>query len=356
MNNKNKIQPGFYLFLTVLSSLTMMFLYCRGLFLCYPLKTYNESKVILWVIWGVSLVVTYLLTFRKHRNYFSIIANSVLPFGIYSTITYADTHNHLVTALKIAIIIISGLLGIACIVFFDISDDRDKLHKNLKRLVLWYLNCAKSIASVCLMVLLVYISVLNIFNVPSVIPATKSSESITQNKEAYLNKRLSEISDIDESVWKDLSKKKRLAALQALADVDAVQQGINHEIKVRSKYIGSTTMGTYEHSKHLVTINTMLIEDDDPTEAVSTLLHEVRHSLQHTASDAYLMLAEDYKQLSIFDEIRSVYENLDNYKSISKGDSYSEYKNQIVEADSRDYSDMKTEFYFQQAKEYLSKQ
>ena len=93
--------------------------------------------------------------------------------------------------------------------------------------------------------------------------------------------------------------------------------------------------------------------DDDSTEAVDTLCHEVRHAYQHDSVDAFLSLDKEYQQLVIFDDMRAFYENLEDYQSAMR-DGFEEYENQTVEADSRKYAEERTAFYFETVEKYFS--
>ena len=356
MTNINKLSPKVYLFLTVFSSLITMLIYRSTMFRCLSFNTYNESKAILWAIWSASIVITYFLTFKRRRNYFSIFTNTVFPFGIYATMTYDGSHPLLVFALEMIILVLLGLFGIANIVALKIPDDLEMLLKMLKRRFFHFLNGAKSITAICLSILLIYANALYAFDSPSLIPAVKPTISVEEDKAEYLQKNLPAISKIDKSIWENISFEDRLDTLQVMANVDGVQQGLSHEINVRADSLGWGTMGCYDFSTHTVTINTQVIADNDPTDAVTTLCHEVRHAYQHVVADAYLSLDKTYQQLSIFDDARSFYENQDDYKSIYNGDSFDEYENQTIEKDSRKYAEEKARFYFDIINKYLAEE
>lgn len=353
MRNINKLSPKVYLFLSVFSAFIAMTIYRATIFRCLFFSTYNESKAVLWVIWGVCLVVTYLLTFRRRRNYFSLFTNTVLPLGIYSAITYKDSHMIIVGVIGLAILILCGLLALAMIIASNHPDDFDKFLKMLKIKVLHFLNGAKSIASVCLSVLVIYISGLYAFDSPSLIPAVKPVAAVEENKAEAIEKNMPVISKIDESIWKNLSPEDRIDVMQTLANVEKVQLGISHEVNVRADSLGLGTYGVYDHSKHEVTINMQILMDDDSTDAVSTLCHELRHAFQHDSADAFLSLGKEYQQLEIFDDMRAFYENFEDYQSASR-DGFDEYESQTVEADSREYSEEQAAFYFWAVDKYLA--
>lgn len=353
MSNINKLSPKTYIFLSIFSAFIAMIIYRSTIFRCILFNTFAESKVKLWVIWGACLVVTYLLTFRRRRNYFSLFTNTVIPFGIYSAMAYDDSHYIIISAVKISILILCGLYGLAMIIVSKIPDDFDKLLKILKIKILHFLSGAKSIVALCFSVILVYISCLYAFDSPSLIPAVKPAAAVEENKAEFVEKNMPLISKIDETEWKNLTLEERLDTMQILANVEKVQLGISHEINVRTDSLGLGTYGTYDFKKHEVTINTQVLMDDDSTDAVTTLCHELRHAFQHDSADAFLSLDKEYQQLAIFDDMRDFYENFEDYQNAER-DGFEEYESQSVEADSREYGEKRTAFYFQRVDKYFT--
>ena len=353
MRNINKLSHRAYIFLTISGAIIAMIVYRATIFRCLFLSSYDESKTKLWLIWGACLVATYLMTFRRRRNYFSLFSNVVLPFGIYTSMTYDNSHPRLILVIEFCIIVLCGLLYFAIIFGNDIPNDFDKVIKMFKCGFFHCLNGTKSIVAVCLSVLIVYISGLTAFSSPPLIPAVKPTETVEKNKAEAVTKNISDISKIDENIWKTLSLEDRLDTMQTLANIEKTHLGISHEVNVRADLIGLFTYGAYDFSKHEVTINVLVLMDDDSTEAVDTLCHEVRHAYQHDSVDAFLSLDKEYQQLVIFDDMRAFYENLEDYQSAMR-DGFEEYENQTVEADSRKYAEERTAFYFETVEKYFS--
>ena len=348
MTNINKISLSNYRFLTVFSALTAMYIYRATIFRCLFLHTLGDSKIFLWFLWAICLAVTYLLTYKRRRNFFSVFSNTVIPFGIYTMITYDTHHPHIIFIVQIALILGCGIYAMLH-VLTDIPDESE-LSKVIKRRFFHFLGGAKSIASVCLSVLVIYVSALYFFDSPSLVPAVKPAVTVQENKTEYLNKNLPVISNIDSSVWSSLSLEDRTDTLQTLANVTASQLGISHEIIVRVASLGMT-YGCYDFNRHTVTINKDIVENNDPRKCVETVCHETRHAFQHDVADAYLSLDKEYQQLEIFNTVRQYYENLDDYKNVASN-GFEEYETQLVERDCRAYSEVKTDAYFTLAREY----
>lgn len=353
MRNINKIPPKIYLFLTVFSALIAMLIYRSTVFCCISFTSFEDSKAILWLIWTACLLTSYLLTFKRRRNYFSIFSNTVLPFGIYTMLTYDGVHLHLAFVLKTAILILCGLFGVLNLVWVNIPDDLNELLRVAKIRLIHFLNGAKSISVVFMSVLLIYVFALYAFDSPSLIPAVKPAVAVEANKAEVLEENMPVISKVSENIWNSLSSEEKLDVLQTLANVEKTQLGISHEVNVCADSLGLGTYGCYNYNSHTVYINKWILRESDSTECVKTICHELRHAYQHDSAEAYLSLDKKHQQLAIFDDLRDYYENLDDYKDVSDG--FSEYENQTVEADSRAYSEERTSFYLNAADEYLAK-
>lgn len=351
MRNINTLSSKYYLFLTVSFGLLSMMLYRATLFRCIFFNSYNSSKIKLWILFVVCLTISYLLTFRHRRNYFSVFANSVFPFGLFALETLGASHPFLAFAVEAGVFVLCALFGFAMICNNHRPHDPTKLCESIKRGFVHFLNGIKSISSVGFFIFISYVLILTTFSLPSLTPAVKPLEKVNATKAEYLQENLSEIVKIHPTVWKTLSFMQRLDTLQTLANVEKVQSGITHEINLKSKNLGMATYGTYDFETHCVSINNMLIKDDDPTQAVSTLMHEIRHAYQHEVTDALLSLDKEYQQLALFDDARSFFENNADYKSIYKGDTFKEYESQPVESDSRLYSEERAAYYFALADE-----
>ncbi len=352
MRNINKLSPKIYLIFTVAVSFFAMVIYRATLFQCIFLSTYKESKVTFWVVWVISFVVTYLLTFRRRRNYLSVFSNAVLPLGIYSFMAYGD-NNLIVSFAGMTIILLGGIYCFAVLVRPIKTDDMLKGAIILRNRFLNSINGTRTIAAVCVLGMFVSLLSFNAFDLPVFVPSVKPSVSVAEDKTEVLEESMPVISKIDDDIWVTLTFEDRLDVLQTLANVDASQQGVSHEINLCAEYLGSSTYGTYDYSTHTVTINAAVVEWDTSAQSVNTVMHEVRHAYQHDLTDAYLSLDKDYQQLLAFDDVRKYYENIEYYQSAEKY-GFDQYENQTIEVDSREYAEAKSAFYFRLVDKYIT--
>ncbi len=99
-------------------------------------------------------------------------------------------------------------------------------------------------------------------------------------------------------------------------------------------YESSTiTWGYYTHAKHTVTLNEQALLDSvgswDSYELLETVSHELRHAYQHEAIDHPTDYMVTQETIDEWDD------NFDNY--ISSDTDYTNYRNQPVEVDARDF-------------------
>ncbi len=353
MRNINNISPKIYFILNVIISSVYMIIYRSTMFRCLFYSTYNDSMKVFIAIWVVCTVASYVLTRKRRRNYFSLFTNAILPLGIYSLIVYENFYPTVVLTIEAVIYVLCGaycLLVLARRINVDAATSRGKVILSRFRTCL---NGMKSICAVCSSVIMIYILVLFAFDLPMLIPAVKPTEEVVGTKQEVLVENIPAISGIDPSVWKTLTIDERIDTMQTLANIERVQLGIGHEINVCADALGWGTYGTYKHSNHQVTLNFDILEDNDPTDCVVTLCHELRHSFQRNVSEAYLSLDDEFQQLAIFDDSRDYYENFEDYKNVGE-DGFSEYENQTVEKDSREYSEKRAVFYFTLVNAYVT--
>lgn len=352
MRNINKLSLKAYVILSIAVNFLALVIYRTTLFQCLFMRTYNESRAIFWIVCILSYIAMGLLTFKRRRNYLSVFSNAILPLAIYTDISY-EADSFIMLSVRMAVLLLSGLYCLAVIARRVDTDDTYKWAMILINRLKKCLNASTIIVAFCFTFVFVSLLAARAFDVPSFIPDVKPSTEVAQDKSKFLEKNMPVISKIDDSVWKNLSFEDRLDVLQTLANVEASQQGLNHEINVCAENLGYGTYGTYDYSKHRVTINISVIEMDTATQSVTTLCHEVRHAYQHGITDAYLSLDDEYQQLLLFDEVRKYYENIEDYQTAMK-DGFDKYESQIMEVDSREYSESKTPVYFYAAQKYLA--
>ena len=131
----------------------LVFLWFRNLlFRCIPKFTYTESLLGFVILSVIVMAICIALTWNRNRNYWNLIENIILCWGVFVCITYMNLYHTRIVYVGIATAAISLLLSI--LVLFRRIRRRDKRNLIIKRRVenvaiLWKRNSA--IASLVIM-------------------------------------------------------------------------------------------------------------------------------------------------------------------------------------------------------------
>ena len=88
MKNRNTMKPREYIFDNLFWAITAMIWYRNIIFVSLPGIPVVWSKCILWFAVFTFVALGCVLTFEKRRNNVSIIVNILLPYELYTVLTY----------------------------------------------------------------------------------------------------------------------------------------------------------------------------------------------------------------------------------------------------------------------------
>jgi WXG100 family type VII secretion target len=175
----------------------------------------------------------------------------------------------------------------------------------------------------------------------------KTNEELRVESDA---KRLRQVSNISNYLnskselrlenWEQLSLEDRELVLAEIETEIAKLQGrppasvaVSNEW-LHGRHIGdpmpTTTNGYYNHTSGDIVLNSNLVENNDPTRVLETLIHEGRHAYQHTAVDDPSIESDPSK-------INEWSDNFDDYQD-PEVDGFRAYYEQPVEVDARTYA------------------
>ena len=234
----------------------LVFLWFRNLlFRCIPKFTYTESLLGFVILSVIVMAICIALTWNRNRNYWNLIENIILCWGVFVCITYMNLYHTRIVYVGIATAAISLLLSI--LVLFRRIRRRDKRNLIIKRRVenvaiLWKRNSA--IASLVIMLpvatsSLLYGTVLN----------SKAEVVKVYGDEHSLKANIEVISDIEPSRWETLSIETKLLVAEKIINCQARYYGLSHEILVGTDDLPTGTLAYYRDSTHQVVIDLSLI-------------------------------------------------------------------------------------------------
>lgn len=147
---------------------------------------------------------------------------------------------------------------------------------------------------------------------------------------------------VHEDLWDSMSANEKLNVIQSVASLEVEHLGLPFDLAVTFSDLPGYTVGFYNHSNHLITID---CEKAGPAEEVlDALCHECFHAYQSCLCDAYNeSLDEQYKGLLGIRRIATYTQEFQNYSDGDNGEddeSFMAYYNQLIEHDAREYAEM----------------
>lgn len=156
--------------------------------------------------------------------------------------------------------------------------------------------------------------------------------------EGIIGKELSNIKELQPSIWETLSKEERIATFQKSADV------LFEKLNLEKRQIGYEKMregvnGGYNFFTRQITLNDRLLELK-PTEAINTFAHEIRHtwqfeSFENSKLNPSYWLNRDDKAL--IDNIIDIKRDFTKYYIDPQKEGYFAYAGQPVEIDASNF-------------------
>lgn len=324
MRSKNTMGKLEYLMDNLYWFLLGLFWYRSTLFCRIPGVPMTKS---FWILMGFGLgcmAVGTALTWKRRRNYLSILVNVLVPFEIYSLLTL---HNGWMLWLCAGAAVLSALW------FFW---------------VLWMNRRQKGTAAPVVRHGLmgsrtVFACVLALCWIPLLLSGVQEEETVSdaastavENRMEAMDARRETIGLFQEDAWQRLSRQEKLEALQTVADIEAGYLGLPHSLTVCAKELGQTVAGCYSDSAHEIHVNLSLLDHGDSLRLVQTVCHESYHAYQRRLCDAWQTAAPEYQNMLCFAQAPQFASDFANY--IDGEEDYEGYKNQSCEETAREYA------------------
>ncbi|MCC8045312.1 MAG: hypothetical protein LIP12_07440 [Clostridiales bacterium] len=346
INRSTKDTFGFFIAGIVYGIIGMIY-YRLLLFRCFPNMTYNTSKTLLWGMLAASLLAGAIL-FWYRKTEWSAAASVILPFGIYTVFSYANTARRLLC--------VSMSIAAVCAVAYTIARMSRKITwaRYRKRMIknrLYECFCvtqyllATGLAAVMLILCVNRISGSSLLtsSVKAVVAEDSSGQTISDSMEILLL--------LQEEKWETLDTAEKLNVLQTVANIEASYLGLSNELNVCTSSLKENTLGCYNDDTHRIYIDREHLENDSAREVLDTCCHEAYHSYQYRLVDAYAEASDSAKSLRVYKTAAAYAEEFGNYTEGS--DDFCQYYNQTCETDARAYAGSAVAYYYSQIEAYL---
>ena len=352
MTDNNSMGKIEYILSNIFWSFITMIWYRSLLFIPLNDYTVGTSKKVLWILIATMVLIGMLITFKKRRNYLSLVINILFPFEVYAITSYWNFFNTWVKATAFVASVLA-ILFFSLVVFRKISSRRkNKISIIKKRLKHAFLG-ARTIAVVCLCAFIIPLGV-NAF-IGRDLYQSNDGDTIVLNEsdEWTIANNIDTVLKIKPDIWKTLSVEERLEVLSVLKNIEIRYLGINHEIHLSADNLEENTLGCYIPNERKIVIDVTHLKNDSVDSVVKSLIHEVHHAYSRQQVEVYKILPDEYKNMLMFYNAQLYEEEYANY--IDGDDNYYGYATQYCERHADAYADDAVESFYKAVFEYETK-
>ena len=289
----------------------------------------------------VSLAMT-CAEWKKRKDTYDAIANTVLSLGIYTVLTF---HNYKWKE----IVIILGLA--ALVIALRLTDLLLRYRKSGEKKKTWRLSIrdTKTVLSAALALIFFLCSYARLFGPAFMYSSEIPHVNTDQTYVEMLDSNIDTISKLNENRFKTLSVKEKLDVLQCIDYIESAHLGIkDYSLKVGTGDTAEGTNGYYEHQQRIIVINSGHLSDSTSWSVCETVCHEIFHCYENCLSEMYISTDSKYQSLYVFNRISKYTKEFNDYVDPDKD--FLGYFTQELESDAYEYGIYKTLIYQKIAK------
>lgn len=300
----------------------------------------RQSRLLLWVLVVAGLLGGYALTCRTRRNGWNLFVTVLLPFEVYSLLTYGPYF----PALSLASLGAALALTAAYSLWVLLSPIRrpDRRRAILLRRGAVSLMGGRSILALCTTVVLAAVVGTALRGGVLLVPDRRAQDG-TQGQKDTISGHMEELCRLEEENWAALTVQERLDVLQTVANIERSYLGVPHELSLGAGTLEEDVLGHYDFVTNQIVLSLDHLAEDDADDVLDTVLHECYHAYQHNLVELYGQSPERYRELQIFTAARDYAEEMADYQD---GDDFSAYYSQRCERDARNYAEAGVQDYY----------
>lgn len=306
-----------------------------------PDLSYTKLKAIVYVVELLCTTLIFLL-FKEKQTPISLYLNSAIPLG--TIILIGLMKKWFILSLIVPIVAFIVYKGIKAL--FDALEMKDKgMSENC-----WKLFNVRNMLVILVAGTILFTGVLNLAPYNTYTNGTSSASSTTSNEvsEELQEKYFQACWDLFELEFEEKSNQEKLDILQVICDYECL---VNFGCPSAQVCAGTTweegVLGYYNNTTRTITINIDHLCNGETEDVLDTLLHEIRHHMQHRMVDLYCSvephIQEEHRNMSPFREAVVFLNNFNDYHSSEDG--YENYYGQAVEEDSREWAAARLRWY-----------
>lgn len=325
--------------------------YKNLLFRVLPHRDVYDSLQILLVMMLISAGF-FMIVMNRRKNGWTATACFVLPFGIYTILTYSTTSTLFIRAVLVTSILLSVAYS-----FFLFTRKINHKGKNARRKVLrirlsrcmYSVSCIMAVAMLTLMVGIGWNGYFGTGLVTSSVKAEGQQQDVED--EDTMEANMDAVLKLQPVVWEDLNTHGRIDVLQIVCNIETHYLGLNDPVTVQGDNLSPYTLGSYSDAQRLIRINLNHIENDPVEDVLSTILHEIHHSYEHRLAEVFDNISPEYRYLRLFKDAAHYSQEVDDY--INPRDDYYEYMTQWLEMDSETYAELGVQEYYARIADWI---
>ena len=318
--------------------------YKNLLFRVLPHRDVYDSLRLLLIMMLVS-VACFIIVMNRRKNGWTATACFVLPFGLYTILTYSTTSALFIRVVAVVSILLSLVYSI--LLFSRKIKQRGKiarrkvLQNRLSRCI-YSVSCIMAVAMLTLMVGIGW----NGYFGTGLVTSSVEAEGIQQDveDEDTMEANMDAVLKLQPVVWEDLNTYERIDVLQTVCNVETYYLGLSDPVTVQGDNLSPYTLGAYSDAQRLIRINLDHIENDPVEDVLSTILHEIHHSYEYRLADVFDNISPEYRNLRLFKDATHYSQEVDDY--INPRDDYYGYMTQRLEMDSETYAELEVQEYY----------
>ena len=312
-----------------------------------------HNSVFLLCGMGLSFALVASVLLHRWKTGWSSSACAVLPFGVYTVLTYAKTFETFIVITVSAAL----LIGVAYSSLL-LTGRIPCVRPAVRRKIIWnrILRCIYAflcIASAALMILMVGIGWNGYFSTGllSASVAAKGADVEEINADT-ITANIDHVLKLQPHIWEELGTRDRLNVLQTVCNIEAHYLGIRDPVTIQATNLSEDTLGAYRDDMRLVLISLNHLENDPVEEVLDTVLHEVHHCYEHRLIEAYQETAPELQTLRLFRNASQYAQEAGNY--VNPREDYFGYLNQSLELDSDTYAEHGVQEYYYRIQKWLA--
>ncbi len=326
-------------------SVLVMIWYRVTLFKSINGVSYTVSKFVLWGLVLSLVAIGTVVSWKRWRNGISAAFTIMLPFSIFTIITYWKK----IKILFVFAIVLALVLCLYFVVFLLRRPYQNQQMLSKKRRLQNIFVGMRNIISACLVIPVLILGISMIFINGIASTKTKATYPGENNK---LANNIEVVAKLDNSTWMTLTTEEKVEVLQTVANIEAHYLGLPHELNVRLGLLPEPDLAVYNDDTHIVMISMEHVENDSPEDILDSVCHECFHAHQRRLCDAYESISDEYKNLLEFYNVQVYKDEFSNYI----GDNSTDYYDQLVEKHARVYGAESVKDYYRHINEYLGRE